>query len=205
MGQIFGYKIYDSIYPQMKIIDTPKFIFRPIDISDAKDIFDYLSQEKVVRYLPFEAHENLNDTKKFIKSYFINSYKKGKIGNYAIYYKKDRKVIGNVGFNNINPNSPEGELGICLNPKYWGHDFSTEFTFIAVVSGFEFSKVDKLVALTYEDNKYSTNCLENLRFNYIKTYKPKNSTEICHRFELNREEYIKMKKDYLPKLLKTFK
>ena len=74
MGQIFGYKIYDSIYPQMKIIDTPKFIFRPIDISDAKDIFDYLSQEKVVRYLPFEAHENLNDTKKFTLSKIMEQW-----------------------------------------------------------------------------------------------------------------------------------
>ena len=29
MDYLFGYKISDSKYPQMKIIETPKFILRP--------------------------------------------------------------------------------------------------------------------------------------------------------------------------------
>ena len=59
MDNIFGYKISDSEYSQMKIIETPKFILRPVIFNDAKDLFEYLSQEKVVRYLPFKAHKNI--------------------------------------------------------------------------------------------------------------------------------------------------
>lgn len=203
MKDILGYKISDSIYPQIKIIETPRFIFRPFQISDVQDVYEYLSQEIVVKYLPFKAHKNMDESKKFIQSYFINNYKKGKIGNYAVYYKKDQKVIGNVGFNNVNPKSKEGEIGICINPKYWGNKFSIELVLVAIISGFEFSKVDKLVTLIYEENKYSINCAESLNFKYIKTYRLKDNLVLCRRYELNRAEYLNMKKTFLPDLMKN--
>ena len=46
MDYLFGYKISDSKYPQMKIIETPKFILRPATLKDANDFFEYFSQEK---------------------------------------------------------------------------------------------------------------------------------------------------------------
>ena len=35
MDYLFGYKISDSKYPQMKIIETPKFILRPATLKGA--------------------------------------------------------------------------------------------------------------------------------------------------------------------------
>lgn len=204
MDNILGYKIYDSQYPQMKIIETHKFILRPATQDDADDFYEYLSQEKVVKYLPFKSHKNINDTKKFIQSFFINNYKKGKVGNYAVYLKKDKKVIGNIGINNVYPKSKEAEIGICLNPKYWGHDFSTELVIPVLITGFELMNLDKLIALTYTENIYSPSPLHNVKFKYIKTYKPQNGTQESHRFELTRNEYFSLKKEYLPHLIKTF-
>ena len=204
MDNIFGYKISDSKYPQMKIIETPKFILRPVLLSDAEDLFEYLSQEKVVRYLPFSAHKNIYQTKSFIKSFFIDNYKKGKVGNYAIYYKPDNKVIGNIGLNNVSTNSSEAEIGICINPKYWGHDFATELTVTSLITGFEFLQLNKLIAITYTKNKYTPKSLENLGFRYVKTYKPNFSTEVSHRFELTRIKYLELKSEYLPNLIKEF-
>ena len=204
MDNIFGYKISDSKYPQMKIIETPKFILRPVLVSDAEDLFEYLSQEKVVRYLPFSAHKNIYQTKNFIKSFFIDNYKKGKVGNYAIYYKRDNKVIGNIGLNNVNTNSSEAEIGICINPKYWGHDFATELTVTSLITGFEFLQLNKLIAITYTKNKYTPKSLENLGFKYVKTYKPSFSADVSHRFELTRSKYLELKSEYLPNLIKEF-
>jgi len=205
MDNIFGYKISDSKYPQMKIIETPKFILRPAMLSDVNDFFEYLSQEKVVKYLPFSVHKNIHQTTNFIKSFFLKNYKKGKIGNYAVYYKADRKVIGNVGLNNIDTNSNEAEIGICINPKYWGHNFATELTIISLITGFELLQLDKLVALTYIKNKYTPKSLETLGFEYIKTYRPTLNSDICNRFELTKSTYLELKKSYFPNLLKEFK
>lgn len=204
MDNIFGYKVSNSQYCQMKIIETPKFILRPATLQDTPDIYEYLSQEKVVKYLPFNAHKAINDTKRFVQLFFINNYKQGKIGNYVIYYKEDEKVIGNIGINNIRSNSKEGEIGICINPKYWGNNFATELTVITLITGFEFLNLNKLIALTYSENKYTPKSLNILGFEYVKTYKPRKNLQISHRFELKKEDYLQLKKDYLPKLVKSF-
>lgn len=204
MDNIFGYKISDSQYPQMKIIETPRFTLRPATLQDIPDIYEYLSQEKVVKYLPFNAHKTINDTKRFVQLFFINNYKQGKVGNYVIYHKVDKKVIGNIGINNVWPRSKEGEMGICINPKYWGNDFSTELLIINLITGFELMDLNKLVAITHSENKYSSKCLDKIGFKYIKTYKPRRNLQLSHRFELTKTDYLELKKYYLPKLIKTF-
>ena len=189
MDYLFGYKISDSKYPQMKIIETPKFILRPATLKGAPDFFEYFSQEKVLRYLSFSTHKNILQTKIFIKSFFINNY---------------NKVIGNIALNNIDPNSKSSEIGICINPKYWGHNFATELTVITLITGFELLNLDKLIALTYTKNKYTPKSLENLGFKYINTFKTKASGNTCHRFELTKDEYLKLKEYYLPNLIESF-
>ncbi len=203
MDNIFGYKISDSEYDQMKIIETPRFILRPFTLNDTSDLFEYLSQEKVVRFLPFKAHKSLRDTRKFIKSFFISNYRNGSVGNYAVYHKSDKKVIGNTGINNINTRLNEGEIGICIHPDYWGNNFATELTIISLIAGFELMDLDKLVAITYSENKYTPKVLNTLRFKYIKTYKPNKNIAVSHRFELTKQDYLEIKKEYLPNLIKS--
>lgn len=189
----------DSIYPQIKIIETKEYILRPIVESDAEDLYEYYSQEKVVRFLPFKAHKNITETRHFINSFFIKNYKDGKIGHWGIVSKKEKKVIGNIGFNNIKINSKTGEIGICVNPKYWGHDISTILILYLVSYAFDYLDIDKIIAITYGKNIYSQKSLENMKFIYIGSYNKKikyNSREVnCNRFELTKLEYSKNKKN----------
>lgn len=46
MDYLFGYKISDSKYPQMKIIETPKFILRPATLKGAPDFLSTLAKKK---------------------------------------------------------------------------------------------------------------------------------------------------------------
>ncbi|WP_297130890.1 GNAT family N-acetyltransferase [Terrisporobacter sp.] len=204
MNTIFGYKILNSEYPQMKIIETPDFILRPATLNDTHDLHEYLRQENVVKYLPFKAHKNINATKKFIQSFFIENYEKGKIGNYVIYYKPDKKVIGNIGINNVSMRAREGEIGICINPKYWGNNFATELTVITLITGFELMNLDKLIAITYSENRYTPKSLKALGFKYVKTRKLRNTLQVSHIFELSRNDYLQMKEYYLPCLIMEF-
>ena len=92
-----------NLYPHMKILQSKKLYLRPITLDDANDIFEYLSQENVVKYLPIKAHKNINETKKFISNYFINNYENNKYSHYAVVYKKENnsKVSYNVNKNGI--------------------------------------------------------------------------------------------------------
>lgn len=182
----------NSIYPQMKTVETEQFILRPARLSDAEDMFEYYKENKVVKYLPFNAHKSVEETRRFINIFFIKNYKNGKIGHLAIVSKEDGKVIGNIGLNNVEIGDTKGEIGICINPKYWGGDIATKLTVCTLKYGFDYLNMNKLVAITYEDNKYTRKSLESLGFKYISTYRKKigRSYVECRVFELGRSDYI---------------
>ncbi len=185
--------MYDSMYPQMKIIETKRCILRPANINDAQDIFEYYKEEKVVKYLPFKKHENIEDTKRFIESFFIKHYKNNEVGHYVILYKDNKKVIGNIGFNNLKKKSKYGEIGICINPYYWGKGITEELLTEIIKLGFDDLGLSKIVAITFKDNKYSRKSLEEFGFNYLGLNKKKiskNKYYLCHKYELLKLNYI---------------
>lgn len=180
----------------MKILETETCILRPITLSDYKDLYEYYKIDKVVKYLPVKPHTSYVDTKKFIKSFFISNYKKGLIGHYAVVYKKNNKVIGNAGFNNTSPKSRGGELGICLNPKYWGMNLATEITDRLIQYGFEDLNFHYVYAVTYDENIYSQKSLENLNFTHIEDINKRfvnsgNKIVKCSKYILYKDNYEK--------------
>ncbi|MGL5507341.1 MAG: GNAT family N-acetyltransferase [Paraclostridium sp.] len=186
----------DSIYPQMKIIETDNYILRPINIDDASSMFEYYSQEQVVKYLPINPHKSIAETRRFIRLNFIDKYKNSRVSHWAIIDKTNKKLIGNIGLNDVSLSDNEAEIGICINPLYWGADIATELTKNSLKYGFEYLKLEKLIAITYEQNMRTRKSLESLGFKYIETYTKKISTPIgnkyvkCHRYELKRKDYI---------------
>ena len=74
----------DDTYPQMPIIETKNYLLRPARLNDAEDMFEYYKQSKVVEYLPMSSHKTVSDTRRFIKSFFIDNYNQGKIGHFAV-------------------------------------------------------------------------------------------------------------------------
>ena len=193
----------DSDNFKMKTLETARCILRPISLGDAPSLFDYYKEDIVVKYLPFKKHKTISETEKFIKIFFLRNYKERKIGHYAIVFKKENRVIGNVGFNNISYSSKEGEMGICLNPSYWGHNLSTELAQEMIRYGFDDLGLKRIIAITFENNKYSQKPLEALGFNYIKTFNKKiNSKNIkvkCHKFEMTQNYYMKVNLNYIKK------
>ncbi|MGL5749710.1 MAG: GNAT family N-acetyltransferase [Paraclostridium sp.] len=186
----------DSIYPQMKIIEDNNYILRPISTNDAVNMFEYYSQEKVVKYLPINPHKSIAETRRFIKLSFIEKYKKGNVTHWAIVDKATKKVIGNIGLNNVSKTDNSAEIGICINPLYWGNDIATELTKYSLIYGFKFLKLEKLVAETYENNIKTRKSLESLGFIHVKTVIKKIATPTlikyikCDRYELLRKDYI---------------
>lgn len=189
-------KMQDSNYPQMKILETESCILRPVTINDVKDLFEYYKQDIVVKFLPFNKHNTIEDTKKFINLFFLTNYRQGKIGHFAIVFKGDKKVIGNVGFNNISTNATEGEIGICINPLYWGHNLSTELAVEMLRFGFNDLSLNRIIAVIFDQNTHSKKPLEILGFNYVgKFYKKIHSTRppkqiICHKYEMIKRNYV---------------
>lgn len=187
--------MHNSNLFEMKILETKNCILRPILLEDAPHLFEYYKYDKVVKYLPFKKHKTISDTENFIKLFFLKNYAKGKIGHYAIVFKKENKVIGNIGFNNISSSSKEGELGICINPLYWGYNLSSELAKEMLRYGFYDLNFKKIIAVTFEDNKYSQKPLQELGFHHVKSFNKKlyakklGAYVKCHKYEILKKDY----------------
>ncbi len=184
------------MYPQMEILETKNCILRPITLDDTNNLYEYYSIPEVVKYLPIKVHQTHYDTRRFIKSFFINNYQKGKIGHYAVVLKSENKVIGNVGFNNISQHATSAEIGICLNPNYWGNNLSYELAQILVDYAFNKLNLEYIYAITYNDNVYSKKPLIQLNFthelDFAKKIKNANNALVkCNKFVLYQEDYTK--------------
>ena len=174
----------DDTYPQMPIIETKNYLLRPARLNDAEDMFEYYKQSKVVEYLPMSSHKTVSDTRRFIKSFFIDNYNQGKIGHFAVVDKSNNKVIGNIGLN--------------INPIYWGHDIATELGKEVIKFAFTSTNIKRIVANTYENNKRTRKSLKHLNLKYYKTYNKKivkgmKITYVkCDSYRILKSEYIKI-------------
>lgn len=181
----------------MPIIESKRCILRKISIYDADDLFEYYKNEEILRYLPFSVHENLEETKRFIKNYFLRNYKSGRISHYAIVYKENNKVIGNIGFNNIRPSDKIGELGVCLNKNYWGNGIISEIVPHLIKFGFEDLGLNRITAIYFDGNLKSASVLEKSDLKYVskkkerKIIKGKRININCHTYEINKHDYFK--------------
>lgn len=99
------------------ITETERLILRRYTADDLSDLYEYLSDEEVVRYEPYkpmslaETKDNLNwrmSTDEMI----------------AVELKETHKMIGNIYLGKRDFNSLE--LGYVFNQKFWGKGYAKE-------------------------------------------------------------------------------
>lgn len=189
----------------MPQLETKRCILRMMTLDDYEDLFEFYNNEDHLKFLPFKKHYNSLDTKKFIRSFFIDNYNQGKIGHYAIVLKDSDKVIGNIGFNNISTTDIEGEIGVCLNPNYCGNGIIHEILIEILRYGFAELKLNRVYAVAFDGNTSSINILKHYNFNYVgevtqrKKIKGKLIYTKCHIYDIYAHEYIKKSKSAFKK------
>ena len=85
---------YFSSLPHLR---TDRLLLRPLQRKDAKDIFSYASDPEVARYVLWEPHQSISDTRSYI-SYMLSLYRHGYPGSWAVVHQKTGSVIGTIGF-----------------------------------------------------------------------------------------------------------
>ena len=122
----------------MPIIDTENFIMRPVELNDAKDMFEYGSDIEVVATLPWGPYSNLEEVRSSIENLFLNRPDKGIPVAYAIIWKENNKMIGTCDFHTFSNFNKSGEIGYVLNKKYWGRGIITKAVMSLIEVGFEY-------------------------------------------------------------------
>jgi len=110
---------------RMPTVETERLILRPIQLDDDKDMYEYCSDDDVIKYLWFEKHDSIEFSRYVIEKLFLNRVDVGIPEAYAIVVKESNKMIGTIDVNQVYFNEV-GVIGYVIHKDYWGKGIVSE-------------------------------------------------------------------------------
>jgi ribosomal-protein-alanine N-acetyltransferase len=149
-------------YSALPILETEHLILRPITLADAEDIFAYAQDPEVSRFLPWNAHQTLDDSLEIIHKW-LKAYAENRPAPWGIVDKKSHKIIGTIVADQHHVESVDGSclcLGYCLSKDFWGRGFMPEAVQKIIEYLFHQTTVKEVVAFVRTDNPQSQRVCE---------------------------------------------
>jgi len=125
-------------FPILHVDD--ELILRQVNYNDLNDYFEYLSDEKVLTYVPEECIPRTLERAKEEIDYNLDLFRYKRSIYWAIARKSDNKLIGSCGFNYWNRDHARTEISYDLSRKYWGQGIMTRVA--RAVLGFGFTRME---------------------------------------------------------------
>ena len=168
------------------ILETKRLIIRPIEISDASDIYEYAKNPNVGLWAGFSAHKSVEETKSIIETIL-------KVDSYAIVLKEINKVIGTISLQKKLEDIYE--IGYSLSEAYWNNGYMTETVRELVRYAFMKLNAYEIDSGCFPTNIGSERVLLNNRFKYLGIQEKgfldyNNHYRDCKRFRLLRDDYM---------------
>lgn len=167
-------KILDDVQkswtaPELK---TERLILRPVELSDAKAIFNYAKNPNVSRYTLWEPHQSISDSVNYIQEYVFHYYKKGVPEPLGITLKESpQTIIGTVGCFWVSQASKSMELAYALDENFWGKGIAAEASIAIMDYCFKEYKLKRIQARCKSENKASAKVMEKIGMTYEGTFK----------------------------------
>ncbi len=114
-----------AFFSNLPDIETKDLLLRPMRIKDAPDIFEYASDPEVSRYVLWEPHQRLSDTRAYIR-YIRSLYRRGLPSSWAVVLRDSSSVIGTIGFMAYSPINRSAEIGYSFSRRYWNRGYATQ-------------------------------------------------------------------------------
>lgn len=137
----------------MKNLVSERLIIRRFEKNDWKDLFEYLSDEEVVKFEPYDIYSEQQAKEEAINRSNNECF-------YAVCLKESGKVIGNLYFGKGDFDT--WELGYVFNRKYQGNGYASESSKALIDYAFENLDVRRIIALCSDKNERSWKLLEHL-------------------------------------------
>ncbi len=114
-----------KILSQPPTIETARLTLRPLTMADDVAIYAYGSDPEVSKYVLFETHQTIEDSRVFLRL-VLSEYAEHKPSALGIALKDNGKLIGTIGYLNWNEDHKRIEIGYALSRDYWNHEYVTE-------------------------------------------------------------------------------
>lgn len=109
-----------------KELQTNRLILRAFKETDAEEMYEnWANDERVAKYLTWQAHKNVDETKMICKmweeeSLKLNSYQ------WLIILKDTNVKIGSISLVSVCEKEKAAEVGYCIGYNWWGQGYVPE-------------------------------------------------------------------------------
>lgn len=103
------------------VLETERLILRPLSVADAPAVFEWTSDARVTRYLPYARHTRISVTEEWLAS--LDSEENA--WYVGIERRADRMLIGSASVT-LHTDTRQWEVGYNFRFDAWGQGFATE-------------------------------------------------------------------------------
>ena len=114
-----------AFFYRLPVLETQDLTLRRPAVKDAKDIFQYASDPEVARYVLWEPHRSLSETRRFVRELCARC-RAGFPSSWVAVLHGTGTVIGTVGFVWYSSENRSAELGYSFSREYWNHGYATQ-------------------------------------------------------------------------------
>jgi RimJ/RimL family protein N-acetyltransferase len=157
------------------------------------DMFAYSSLNEFYAHMELKPHRSMADTEKYLEK-LLNRVRGGNALYWAICMNTSGRMIGTLGFVDIDCDKKTSQVGYGVSPIYWNQGVFKESLQLALHHGFQALGLEHICALTMAGNLPSTKGLRRLGFHQkkiVKAYYFKNDGTRCDAllFERHRADW----------------
>lgn len=135
---------------------SDRLLLREFAVNDWKDLYEYLSDESVVKYEPYDVFTETMCRQEASRRSQDSAF-------WAVCLLGSNKMIGNLYFQRQNPEEfRTWEIGYVFNPKYYGNGFATEACHRILQYAFEDREAHRIIGLCSPENTASWRLMERL-------------------------------------------
>jgi len=147
------------------LLETPRLLLRPIELSDAEGMFLLDSNPNVHLYLGNKPVKTIEEILGYIEN-IQNQYKINGIARFAVIHKESGDFLGWSGIKFITEEENNHinfyEIGYRFREEFWGNGYAYETAKAWYDYAFNELKVDTLYASAHVDNIASRKVLEKI-------------------------------------------
>ena len=134
-----------AFFYRLPTLETPDLILRKPAMKDARDIFRYASDPEVARYVLWEPHRSLAETRSFVR-WLRSRIRAGYPSSWVVVLKQTGTVIGTIGFIWYSETNRSAEIGYSFSREYWNRGYATQALGAVVDASFTSLPLNRLEA-----------------------------------------------------------
>ena len=182
-----------GVFADLPELETGRLLLRRMRLDNAEAMFAYASDPEVTRYVLFDTHRSIEDSREFLR-FATEGYERGDFGGWGLLLKDSGVFIGTCGLDaGYAPEHARAELGYVLAREHWGRGLMPEAVRAVIRFGFARVKLNRIEARCIAENAASARVMEKVGMTYEGTLREREFIKGAYRdmklYSILRSEY----------------